>query len=195
VLNKSWLVSFPAHGHRSQKRRVSFDEHAVRRHLAGYFLQLGCTLERDDAGKGNVETKIKASSRHVPVAGEAMHHTARFAGALAFHDVDRVVGGIAGVDDDWLVYLLGSLNVVGKSRALPVEVALAAKIVEPGFTYGDNVLVVSQANQSLDTGVFTFCFVRVYANRSKDMFVATMSSARSGKLMWQCESISSMAGL
>ena len=70
-----------------------------------------------------------------------MHHPAGFTGIFLLQDLQRIFFRIAGMDNQWLPGLFGSRDVPAETLPLPVQIAFAAIVIEPGFTNGDDLRV------------------------------------------------------
>jgi hypothetical protein len=79
--------------HRRQVGRVGFHQQPLGRHLPGGVANRLGTLERDDAGKRNVETELQGTAGGRPVLGEAVHDAADVGRPLFGQDTQRIVGG------------------------------------------------------------------------------------------------------
>ena len=67
-----------------------------------------------------------------------MHDTARLRGPFFAQNAQHVRGRFATMNDKGPVRLPRSANVGPKARSLPLEVALAAKVVKSGFADGND---------------------------------------------------------
>ncbi len=138
------LVAFDfADGLGREVRAVGFDEDAVVWHFFGDRSQVVGLLERDHAGKADVEAHLDALFAHGGAAGEGVHDAAQWAALAGFaeHDEDVFVA-IADVDDERQATLLREPDVAVEIILLDVEGREVPVAVEAGFADGDNFRLV-----------------------------------------------------
>ncbi len=103
--------------------------------------------------------------RLVGAAGEAVEHGV-LGGALGGEHVERVVPGVAAVDDQWQVELMGELDLFGEGLALDVTWRVLVVVVEAGLADRHHPWLVEQVDDGVDAlaGV-----VRVQAHGCPDV--------------------------
>ncbi len=101
-----------------------------------------------------------------------MHHAAHLVRLLFSEDAQRVLGGLSGVNDERLAQGSGRPNVNAKALALPVQIALEPKVIQPGLSNGCNLGVCTTAHQFLHRGLLAHrLVVRVHTHRGHQMVV------------------------
>ena len=86
-------------------------------------------------------------------------------GGGAFTIVDGTVY-ITGMDDQRLARQPGGGNVVAEAFTLPLHIARAAKIIQAGFTDGDNPGMLRMVCQLLGSRFMPPLFIRMNADRN-----------------------------
>ena len=95
------LVALAAVRHRRQKRAVGFDQQPIERHAARRLAQLRAFGKRHDAGERDVEAQRERRRRASAASPVKQCSTPRsVAAAFLAQDRERVLVGLAGVDDD-----------------------------------------------------------------------------------------------
>ncbi len=87
------------------------------------------------------------------------------------------------MDDQGLLQRRRRLDVAHEARALPVELAAAAEIVEPGLPHRHYPLVGSQGQQPLDGRVLALGLVRMHAHGGEDVLVGVGQRPHARKIL------------
>src|SRR2546421_12383942 len=98
--NTRRLIAFSAKRNGRQVRAICFDKQSLNRNMTSNFAQIFRLLERDDTSKRNHKTEFDDPLHHCSAAAEAMHHAAaRRTFQLFAQDIDRIILGLARVND------------------------------------------------------------------------------------------------
>jgi hypothetical protein len=94
------LVALPAMRNRREIGAVGLDEQAVQRHEGRHLLELGGARKGHDSGQRQVVSGVQDAPGGGRVAGEAVEDHRDVPGLLLRENRERVVLGLARVDDD-----------------------------------------------------------------------------------------------
>ena len=174
-----WIVGLAAVRDRCKIGAVSLDQHAIHRHKTGHFAQVGCVLEGQDAGKGDVKAQIQRRPGHLCGLRKTVENATGRAGraifALFLQDGQGVVGSAAGVDDQGLVELLAGPDMSAKALALPFHVGHGAYaqpvIVEAGFSDADHPRQAAAPDKIVQAGFGHVFIVRVHTHRGPEVVI------------------------
>src|ERR1044072_9130968 len=84
---------------------------------------------------------------HRPGLGETVHHPPYFGRPLFPHDGQRVLGGLARMDDERLAAFARRAYVRSEALALPLEIAAQAVVIEPGLADRDEPRMARELHQ------------------------------------------------
>lgn len=115
-------------------RAVGFAKEAIGGHDARNLTQVGRLWEGDDASKRDVEPKGEAGLGQPASAGKTVQNPAHLAPALFAKNVDGVLLGLAGVNDDGKVERTRELNLRPEHPMLDRLWREVIVVVEPDFT-------------------------------------------------------------
>ena len=154
--------------HRGEIRRVCFNQQAFKRQRLDHGLQRGCILEGRYAGNGNIKAHLHRGLGHLQGFGETVQHTAHLVGSLFTHDLQGILLGITGVNDQRLVQGTSDPDVFAEGGLLHLLVFRRVEVVEPGFPDGHHSFIAGLRQQQLgiDTG---FLIERMHATGSKHL--------------------------
>ena len=133
--------------HRRQVGAVGLDQHPVERADGGRGPHVVGRLERDDARERQVPAPVEARLGLGRAAGEAVEHRA-LGHALGVEDGERVVPGLAGVDHERQVVLVGEADLRGEHPALHVAGRVVVVVVEPALPHRHDAGLAQQVGQT-----------------------------------------------
>src|SRR6266852_6090482 len=96
--------------------------------------------------------------------GEAVHHPPYFGGPLFPHDGERVLGGLARVDDEGFTAFARGAYVGPKALALPLEITAHAVVIEPGLADRHNPRMAREFHQPPRIHLGAILMVRMHAD-------------------------------
>jgi hypothetical protein len=80
-----------------------------------------------------------------------VHHTTGCASPLLRHDRQGVLGGVPGMDDEWLAGHARGADVGPEAVSLPIHILpLHPVVIQTGFTDSHHPGMASQLNQFID---------------------------------------------
>ena len=124
------LVPLPAVRHRRQKRAVGFGQQPIERHAPGRLAQRPGLGKRHDPGERDEEAERQPGVGERVVSRETVQDAAQLAAALLAQDRQRVLVGLAGVDDDRPLQLAREPDLRAEHRVLHVTRREVVVVVE-----------------------------------------------------------------
>ena len=131
-------------------------------------MQGGCTFKGDDTGKRDGKVQVYRAQRSVHVFDKTMHDPADLVCPFFFQDAQHVLLRLTAMDNQRLTHRSGRLDMTTEALALPVQIPLAAKIIEAGLTNGHHPGIAPMVDQLIDRDFFGHCRVRVDPDRGGD---------------------------
>jgi len=116
-----------------------------------------------------MEVEVQAALGLRPVPGEAMHHPADFFRTLLLEDLRSIVEGLAGVDDQRQTHSLGGADVTAEALALPVQIALAAVVVQTRLADGHDLGMRCHVHQLVLAGIMALVLIGMHADARRDL--------------------------
>ena len=127
-------MRLPRNGFGREIGRVGLHEDAVGRQFGGDGAQRRRVLEGQNAGEGDVESKLNGAAGEVGAAGEAMQHGREGALPGFLFENSRGVGvGFARMDDERQAGFARRRDVGAEAALLRVARASVIVVVEPSF--------------------------------------------------------------
>ncbi len=104
--------------------------------------------------------------------GETVHYPPYFGRTLLSHDGERVLGGLARMDNEGLPAFARGAYVAAKALALPLEIAAYPEIVEARFADRHHARMVRELDEPRRIHLSAVLMVRMHADGREEIVVS-----------------------
>lgn len=165
------LIGRAAVWHRRQIRRVSLNQQPIGRDARGHLAQGLGIAKGNDAGKRDVKIEIKRRPCHFSALCKTVQDTTHLVRPLVAQQTNRVIGGLAGVNNKRPACSPGSGNMLPELLVLDFDGALSPVIIESGFANRHDSFARGQPDKIVKKCRHSGPFVGMNAHRTQDTSV------------------------
>src|SRR5258708_9645982 len=144
----------------------------MQRDRAAHVPQGPGVLEGHDARERDVESQCHGRVGHRLGLGKTVHHAPYFGRTLLSHDGERVLGGLARMDNEGLPAFARGAYVAPKALALPLEIAAYPEIVEARFADRHHARMARELDEPRRIHLSAVLVVRMHADCREEIVVS-----------------------